>query len=116
MDDLRQRMVHVEGMLAELIRTCARSDARIEEVYEERQRTRKRLHELESDRAALRMLAQQVGEIVKNAEEVAIRAAEKALERNRNSARGLSGLRAQWVSALIAVGCLAVAALALVTR
>lgn len=52
---------------------------RVDELTAEQARTRDRLHELESDRSTLRLVVQQMADLVKNMEAVAQRAAERTV-------------------------------------
>lgn len=54
-------------------------ETRVSGLEQEEQRTRGRLHDLESDRATLRLLVAQMKELAHQVENVATRAAERAL-------------------------------------
>lgn len=91
------------------------AEERLDTVEEEIQRVRHRLHELESDRAMLRLLADQVKESAAQAkslgdqvESIAKSAAREAVElamgHRDDIGRRRWGLRAQWVGVGIAAG------------
>ncbi len=78
-------------------------------IEQEVQRARSRLHDLESDRAVLRLLTSQVAdlaasikEVASTVKDVARESAEKAislaLEHKDDLGRRRAGLRAQWVA------------------
>lgn len=87
----------------------------ISDLDREVMRVRTRLHDLESDRATLRLLleqtktfAQQLKDMADNAETLAKRAAQEAvtalLEHRDDVGRVRWGLRAQWIGTGIAFG------------
>lgn len=78
----------------------------------EAQRTRQRLHELETDRATIRLLAQQLAEVKTTIERVAIRAAteavSQALAARDATDRDTTGIRLdRWAIAIAMVGTVA---------
>lgn len=83
---------------------------RVGSLEREHDRTRERLHDLESDRATLRILVQQVADLAKNANRVANAAAERAvdqlLERRARSRHREIGAAASLLSAGAGIGAL----------
>jgi hypothetical protein len=81
----------------------ARLEVRVEDVEQEQLRARRRLHELETDRATIRLLAAQVKDLADSAERLATNAAERALsiglDRVRKAHRDEWRYRLTWVSA-----------------
>jgi chromosome segregation ATPase len=86
------------------------AEQRLDILQDESQRTRERLHSLESDRATIRLLTRQVSDLVENCEKLADRAAATAVdaaleayeERKKNDRRTGLDLRAKWTSIGIA--------------
>lgn len=66
--------------MAELEPRVAVLESEVSELKNEQLRTRARLHDLESDRATLRLLVQETKEMGRNVEKIAARAAERAVE------------------------------------
>lgn len=86
------------------------AEQRLNLLQDESQRTRDRLHSLESDRATIRHLTRQVAELVANCEKLADRAAAQAVDaaldlyeqRKATDRRTGLDLRAKWTSIGIA--------------
>jgi len=80
---------------------------RVGELKDENERTRVRLHKLESDRATLRMVVEQMKTLVENMEEIAERVAQKTvtamLEQNAIRARTWRGEMLRFVELGIAL-------------
>lgn len=79
---------------------------RVRTLSQEATHTRRRLHDIESDRATIRLLAARIRELANDCEKLADRAAEaavrKILQERENDDRERSSLRANWVSVTIA--------------
>lgn len=93
-------------------------ESKVDDIEGEQLRSRGRLHDLESDRAVLRLLSRQMGDLVNNMEQVAIRAAEKAITlalQGRDDRHDReTGMRLKLVGTGIALGGFAVAVLTLI--
>ena len=80
------------------------AEDRIAELQTETKRMRDRLHVLESDRATLSVLRDQVRELATNTERIAARAAEKALETAFTHRDALNRRRWKLIASYLSMG------------
>jgi hypothetical protein len=79
--------------VTELGDRTARLEVRVDALDREFERARQRLHEIESDRATLRVVVQKVADLASNVEKIARQAARDAVEmydRDRESERAVT--------------------------
>lgn len=92
------------------------AEEKIDDLEQEAARTRQRLHDLESDRATLKLLMRQVTDMGANVETIARRAALEALNLGMEHRDELGHrrwtLRLQWVAAGVGIGGLVAAIVA----
>lgn len=95
-------------------------EERTDGLEEEQLRHRQRLHDLEGDRATLKLISAQVTELTatveRTAKQAALEAIELAMQAKDDLGRKRWGLRAQWVAVGVAFGGLVVALAALFIR
>jgi predicted nucleic acid-binding Zn-ribbon protein len=79
--------------VTELGDRTARLEVRVDALDKEFERTRARIHEIESDRATLRIVVQKVADLASSVEKIARQAAREAVEmydRDRESERSVT--------------------------
>lgn len=95
------------------------AEERLDNVEEEQLRQRLRIHDLESDRATLRLVVKQMEELAANvatvARQAALEAVELAMEHKDELGNRRWALRLQWAAIGVMGGGFVVALLALVT-
>lgn len=88
-------------------------EERLDQIEEEQLRHRQRIHDLESDRATLRLLSRQVSDLVtaveRTAKQAALEAIDMAMQSRDELGRRRWGLRLQWLATGAAVGGFVVA-------
>lgn len=94
--------------------TVAVHEERLDQIEQEQLRHRQRIHDLEGDRATLRLMAKQIEQLAsgleKTARQAALEAIEMALQSKDEIGHRRWGLRLQWAAVGIAFGGFVVAA------
>lgn len=93
------------------------AEERLDTIEEEQLRHRQRLHELEGDRATMKLLGERLEQLSRSVERSAKQAAQEAIDlafdHKDDLGRRRWGLRLQWLMFGVAVGALIVALAAL---